>query len=225
MQAFSAPNLLIFSISQGTIFIFLSLALCGEGNGNPLQYSCLLWTEEPGGLLSIGLHRVRHNWNDLPCMHALEKEMATHSSILAWRIPGTEEPDGLLSMGSRRVGHDWSNSSSSLPSNCQVGIAFDKYNKRLEGRYRIKSRLFLSFISLYSWCYPWQGSHSLLPPTFITQPSTCPHDSNFHRKTQLLDSGHTTPFYLVLPALGWQNCLAALNSRLLHHLLFGVTSI
>ena len=40
--------------------------------------------------------------------HALEKEMATHSSVLAWRIPGTGEPDGLLSVGSHRVGHDWS---------------------------------------------------------------------------------------------------------------------
>ena len=40
-------------------------------------------------------------WEDL-----LEKEMATHSSILAWRIPGTEEPGGLQSMGSQRVGHD-----------------------------------------------------------------------------------------------------------------------
>ena len=38
--------------------------------------------------------------------HALEKEMATHSSILAWRIPGMEEPGGLPSMGSHRVGHD-----------------------------------------------------------------------------------------------------------------------
>ena len=38
--------------------------------------------------------------------HALEKEMATHSSVLAWRIPGTGEPGGLPSMGSRRVGHD-----------------------------------------------------------------------------------------------------------------------
>ena len=42
--------------------------------------------------------------------HALEKEMATHSSVLAWRIPGTGEPVGLLSMGSHRVGHDWSDS-------------------------------------------------------------------------------------------------------------------
>ena len=41
-------------------------------------------------------------------MHALEKEMATHSSILAWRIPGTERPDGLPSMGSHRVGHNCS---------------------------------------------------------------------------------------------------------------------
>ena len=41
--------------------------------------------------------------------HALEKEMATHSSVLAWRIPGIGEPGGLLSMRSHRVGHDWSN--------------------------------------------------------------------------------------------------------------------
>ena len=40
--------------------------------------------------------------------HALEKEMATHSSVLAWRIPGTGEPGGLPSMGSPRIGHDWS---------------------------------------------------------------------------------------------------------------------
>ena len=41
--------------------------------------------------------------------HALEKEMATHSSVLAWRIPGMAEPGGLPSLGSHRVGHDWSN--------------------------------------------------------------------------------------------------------------------
>ena len=41
-------------------------------------------------------------------LHALEKEMATHSSVLAWRIPGTGEPGGLPSMGSQRVGHDYS---------------------------------------------------------------------------------------------------------------------
>ena len=47
-----------------------------------------LWTEEPGGLLSIGSHRVGHNGSNLVCMHALEKEIATHSTILAWGIPG-----------------------------------------------------------------------------------------------------------------------------------------
>ena len=41
-------------------------------------------------------------------MHALEKEMATHSSVLGWRIPGTEEPSGLLSMGSHRIKHNGS---------------------------------------------------------------------------------------------------------------------
>ena len=40
--------------------------------------------------------------------HALEKEIATHSSVLAWRIPGTREPDGLPSMGSHKIGHDLS---------------------------------------------------------------------------------------------------------------------
>ena len=68
----------------------------------------ILWTEEPGGLLSIRSHRVRHDWSNWACMHALEKEMAAHSSILAWRIPGTEEPGGLLSTGLQRVRHDWS---------------------------------------------------------------------------------------------------------------------
>ena len=55
--------------------------------------------------------RVGHDWATsllLFTFHALEKEMATHSSVLAWRIPGTGEPGGLPSMGSHRVGHDWS---------------------------------------------------------------------------------------------------------------------
>ena len=72
--------------------------------------SVLAWripgTGEPGGLPSLGSHRVRHDQSDFARMHALEKEMANHSGILAWRIQGTEEPGGLLSMGSHRVGHD-----------------------------------------------------------------------------------------------------------------------
>ena len=82
-----------------------------EGNGSPLQYSCL---ENPigGGAWWAAIHGVaksRTRLNDFTCtfhFHALEKEMATHSSVLAWRIPGTGEPGGLLSMGLHRVGHD-----------------------------------------------------------------------------------------------------------------------
>ena len=82
-----------------------------HGNGTPLQYSCL---ENPmdGGAWWAAVHGVakgRTRLNDFPFtfhFHALEKEMATHSSVLAWRIPGTGEPGGLPSTGSHRVGHD-----------------------------------------------------------------------------------------------------------------------
>ena len=50
--------------------------------------------------------RTESDSTEAACMHALEKEMATHSSVLAWRIPGTEEPGGPPSMGSHRVRHD-----------------------------------------------------------------------------------------------------------------------
>ena len=120
--------------------------------------SVLVWripgTGEPGGLPSLGSHRVGHDWSDLAAAaaaavfhwhptpvllpgkshgwrslvgcspwgrwesdtteplhfhcHALEKEMATHSSFLVWRTPGTGEPGGLPSLGLHRVGHDWS---------------------------------------------------------------------------------------------------------------------
>ena len=105
--------------------------------------SVLAWRipgmEEPGGLPSLGSHRVGHDWSDLAAAAAaapswaflvaqtvknlpavwetqvrslgwedpLEKGLATHSSILAWRSPWTEEPGGLWSIGSQRVSHDW----------------------------------------------------------------------------------------------------------------------
>ena len=83
----------------------------GEGNGTPLQYSYL---EKPmgGGAWKATVHGVAKSRTRLSDFtftfpfHALEKEMATHSSVLAWRIPGTGEPGGLPSMGSHRVGHD-----------------------------------------------------------------------------------------------------------------------
>ena len=83
----------------------------GEGNGTPLQYSCL---ENPmdGGAWKAAVHGVAEGRTQLSDLaftfhfHSLEKEMATHSSVLAWRIPGTGEPGGLPSLGSHRVGHD-----------------------------------------------------------------------------------------------------------------------
>ena len=83
----------------------------GEGDGTPLQYYCL---ENPmdGGDWWAAVHGVTKSWTRLSDFtftfhfHALEKEMATHSSVLTWRIPGTGEPGGLLSMRSHRVGHD-----------------------------------------------------------------------------------------------------------------------
>ena len=83
----------------------------GEGNGTPLQSSCL---ENPmdGGAWWAAVHGVAKSWTRLIDFtftfhfHALEKEMATHSSVLAWRIPGTGEPGGLLFLGSHGVRHD-----------------------------------------------------------------------------------------------------------------------
>ena len=82
----------------------------GEGTGTPLQYSCL---ENPrdGGAWWAAIYGVSELDTTEQLLfyfsfHALEKEMATHSSVLARRIPGMGEPDGLPSMESHKVGHD-----------------------------------------------------------------------------------------------------------------------
>ena len=83
----------------------------GGGHGNPLQYSCLENPRDRGAwwaaVHGVAKSRTRLSYFTFTFhFHALEKEMATHSSILAWRIPGTEEPGGLQSIESQRVGHD-----------------------------------------------------------------------------------------------------------------------
>ena len=110
-----------------------SLSCFGERNGNPLQCSCLENARdgEAWWLSSMGSHRVGHDWSDLAAAAAtvaktvnnpavqetwvwslsredpLEQEIATHSSILAWRIPWTKELGRLQSMVWQRVRHDW----------------------------------------------------------------------------------------------------------------------
>ena len=111
------PEKIIIGKDTCTPTFIAALFICsqdmkaGEGNGTPLQYSCL---ENPmdGGAWKAAVHGVAEGPTRLSDFtftfhfHALEKEMATHSSILAWRIPGTVEPGGLLSMGSHRLRHD-----------------------------------------------------------------------------------------------------------------------
>ena len=111
----SSPQIYIIPQSdcdfkESSIWSDLTIEI-GEGNGTPLQHSCL---ENPmdGGAWWAAVHGVAKSQTQLSDFtfifhfHALEKEMATHSSVLAWRIPGTGEPGGLPSMGSDRVGHD-----------------------------------------------------------------------------------------------------------------------
>ena len=104
-----------------------------EGNGTPLQYSCL---ENPmdGGAWYAAVHgvsRSRTRLNDFAFtfyFHALEKEMATYSSVLAWRIPGTGELGGLLSLGLHRVGHDWSDLAAAAAAWCVLLCTVYKLN-------------------------------------------------------------------------------------------------
>ena len=116
-----------------------------EGDGTPLQYSCL---ENPmdGGAWS---QRVGHDFTFTFTFHfhALEKEMATHSSVFAWRIPGTGEPGGLPSIGSQRVGHDWSDLAAAAAGNiiklCYADLSFSNAEMKwflsdLEYSFKIK---------------------------------------------------------------------------------------
>ena len=120
---FRRQNLWIYTrVIRGELHV--SRDTSREGNGTPLQYSCLenpvdggAWWAAVYGVaqsqtrlkwLSISLAGTQELWvQSLGHEDSLEKEMATHSSILAWKIPWTEQPGGLQSMGLQRVAHDW----------------------------------------------------------------------------------------------------------------------
>ena len=122
----------------------------GEGNDTPLQYSCLENPMEGGAWWAAvnGVSKSRTRLSDFIFtfhFHALEKEIATRSSLLAWRIPGMGEPGGLPSMGSHRVGYDsWA---------AVYGVT--------QSRIRLK-RLSSSSSSLHLYCVWAMLSHSVV---------------------------------------------------------------
>ena len=90
--------------------------------------------------------------------HALEKEMATHSSVLAWRIPGKGEPDGLPSQGSHRVGHDWSDLAAVAASHhCETESPLN-WVPLSNSQLTSLSKMLFSFLSQL--CYPHNGEIS-----------------------------------------------------------------
>ena len=107
-------KVLLLSISELSCYwyltTFLYVALEKEMATHSIQYPCLENPVDSGAWWAadhrVAQSRTRLKW--LGYMHALEKEMATHSSVLAWRIPGMEDPGRLLSVGSHRVRHNWS---------------------------------------------------------------------------------------------------------------------
>ena len=156
-------------VSVPLSFIAYRFSSHGEGDGTPLQYSCL---ESPmdGGAWWVAVHRVTKSQTQLSDFtftfhfRALEKEMATHSSVLAWRVPGIGEPGGLPSMGSHRVGHDWSNlAAEAVSSQLLVLVYFYPVSPSLSVDHWRSSSTCLCFHSLpkltsfgciYSWFSP-----------------------------------------------------------------------
>ena len=110
-----------YVVRPSTVFLDWTRRLSGEGNGTPLQYSCLENPLYRGAWWATvrGVSGSRTPLSDFTFtfhFHALEKEMATHSNVLAWRIPGMGESGGLPSVGSHRVRLRWLSSSSSSSS-------------------------------------------------------------------------------------------------------------
>ena len=91
-----------------------------------------------GRAWKAAVHGVAESWTRLSNFtfsfhfHALEKEMATHSSVLAWRISGTAEPGGLPSMGSHRVGHNWSDFAAAAAAAAGLTLFFPLLPKPLQ---------------------------------------------------------------------------------------------
>ena len=140
----------------------------GEGNGTALQYSCL---ENPmdGGAWWAAVHGVAKSWtrlSDFPFtfhFHALEKEMATYSSVLAWRIPGTGEPGGLPSVGLHRVGHDWSDLAAAAAVHIYFALIYIFLYIYIRICLQCRRPLFDTWVRKIFWMRAWQPTLVLLP--------------------------------------------------------------
>ena len=123
------------------------------------------------------------SWED-----SLQKGMATHSSILAWRIPWTEESGGIQSMGSQRVGRDW------LSLSCFTDDPFI-YINAVPWAKRIMpgSQLILNkyFLNEYKGCHPIFSFHSTSPP-FLPPPCHSQTHTHTHTHTQIHMHIHST---------------------------------
>ena len=118
INSLSGVSFIIFSHSEGCLFTLLIVSFVVQkllslirSQYDPLQCSCLENPRDEGAWWAAvyGVTQSRTRLSEFTFtfhFHTLEKEMAAHSSVLAWRIPGTREPGGLLSMGSHRVRHD-----------------------------------------------------------------------------------------------------------------------
>ena len=155
----------LYSRTLFTYFIYNSV-LMGEGNGTPLQYSCL---ENPmdGGAWWAAVHGVAKipTWlRDFSFpfhFHALEKEMQPTPVFLPGESQGRGEPAGLLSMGSHRVGHDWSNLAAAAAV-CWCGF-FNWLFKSL----LLFLILFIHFVC--AWLSPWSAGLSLRSTRLLWQ--------------------------------------------------------
>ena len=106
------------------VFPYISV-IFREGNGNPLQYSCLENLMGRGAWWAAvhGVAKSRTRLRDFTFtfhFHALEKEMATHSSVLAWKVPWAEEIGRLQSMGSQRDGHNLATQQTNKTDDLQI---------------------------------------------------------------------------------------------------------
>ena len=200
-------------INKAEVDVFL-----GEGNGTPLQYSCLQSPMDRGAWWAA-VHGVAKSWKQLSDFtftfhfHALEKEMATHSIVLAWRIPGMGDPGRLPSMGLHRVGHNWSDLAAAAAADVFLELSYFFYDPKDVGKLISGSSAF-SKSSFNIWKFM---VHVLLKPGLenfehyfasMWDECNCAVVWTFFGIAFLWDWNENWPFPVLWPLLSFPNLLA-----------------